>query len=532
MTGSEEFADYRQQLLPWEECQKRLEAYCDALQFPQDASEFVAHLQQKLATVARKLDQSFLHNSELTIDDNGKPHLKRMKAAPIPDGLDEFKENVREQMPERHLLDILKNVHHWVNYTRHFTPPSGSDPKIIDAVSNYLFTIFGYGCGLGPTQTARHAHQEITLRVLKRINDQHITTEKLQAALQDIINEYIRFELPFLWGSGKAAIADGTHVQLLENNLVGEKHIRYGSYGGIAYHHISDTYAVRFDEKRRTPSAIALFSHFIACGVWEAVYILDGLLKNTSKLQPDTVHADTQGQSEPVFGLAYLLGIKLMPRMRTWDDVTFYRPWDAEGLQSDGTANATYRHIDALFTKTVNWQLIQNHFRDILQVVLSIQAGKVTPSMLLQKLGVYSRKNKLYLAFRELGRVVRTLFLLEYISSEPMRREIRGATTKIESFNNFRDWVSFGGHTITSGDPVEREKCLKYINLVQNVIMLHNIVDLTKVLNQMVASGHQVTEPLVQRLSPYMTKHIKRFGQYVLDMDTVPEPLEIPKLAL
>jgi hypothetical protein len=143
------------------------------------------------------------------IDDKGKPHLKQMKADPIPDGLDEFKEDVRERMPERHLLDILKNVQHWVNYTRHFTSPSGSDPKIIDAVANYLFTIFGYGCALGPTQTARHADREITLRILKRINDQHITTVKLQAALQDIINEYIRFELPFLWGSGKAAIKTG-----------------------------------------------------------------------------------------------------------------------------------------------------------------------------------------------------------------------------------------------------------------------------------------------------------------------------------
>ena len=110
--------------------------------------------------------------------------------------------------------------------------------------------------------------------------------------------------------------------------------------------------------------------------------------------------------------------------------------------------------------------------------------------------------------------------------------EIRAATTKIESFNDFCDWVTFGGRVITSGDPVEQEKRIKYMNLVANVIMLHNVIDLTKVLNQMVASRHKVTEPLVQRLSPYMTEHIKRFGRYVLDMDTVPEPLEIPKLAL
>jgi TnpA family transposase len=71
---------------------------------------------------------------------------------------------------------------------------------------------------------------------------------------------------------------------------------------------------------------IALFSHFITCGVWEAVYILDGLLKNRSEIQPDILHADTQGQSTPVFALAYLWGIELMPRIRNWKDLTFFRP--------------------------------------------------------------------------------------------------------------------------------------------------------------------------------------------------------------
>ena len=65
---------------------------------------------------------------------------------------------------------------------------------------------------------------------------------------------------------------------------------------------------------------------FIPCGVWEAVYILDGLLKNKSEIQPDTLHADTQGQSAPVFGLAHLLGIELMPRIRNWKDLAFFRP--------------------------------------------------------------------------------------------------------------------------------------------------------------------------------------------------------------
>lgn len=51
------------------------------------------------------------------------------------------------------------------------------------------------------------------------------------------------------------------------------------------------------------------------------MYILDGLTKNRSDIRPDTLHGDTQAQSAPVYGLAYLLGIKLMPRIRNWKDL-------------------------------------------------------------------------------------------------------------------------------------------------------------------------------------------------------------------
>jgi TnpA family transposase len=338
---------------------------------------------------------------------------------------------------------------------------------------------------------------------LRRINAQHINADKLEAAMVDVIDQYIRFALPRYWGSGRTAIADGTHVKLRENNLLGSQHIRYGAYGGIAYHHIADNY-------------IALFTSFIPCGVWEAVHILDGLMKNQSEIQPDTLHADTQGQSEPVFGLCRLLGIKLMPRMRGLSDVTFYRP----------ERSIRYEHIDALFTGDIDWELIATHARDMIQVVLSIQAGWVMPSMLLRKLGTYNRRNLLYRAFRELGRVERTLFLLRFFSTTETRRVIRAETTKIEAFNDFLDWVSFGSPVIKSGDPVEQEKQLKYASLVANAIMLSNVADMTTVLSEMAADGHLVTPDLVASLSPYTRTHILRFGQYALDMASLPEPLD------
>ena len=87
----------------------------------------------------------------------------------------------------------------------------------------------------------------------------------------------------------------------------------------------------------------------------------------------------------------------------------------------------------------------------------------------------HNRKNKLYRAFRELGRVVRTLFLLRFISEAELRQSIRAEITKIESFNDFLHWISFGGPVTKSGDPVEQTKRLKYMNLVANAVMLQTL---------------------------------------------------------
>src|SRR3954466_6259683 len=352
VVGAENFADYRSQLLPWSECERRLSAYRAALGIPARGEDFTPMLKADLTAVAAAVDTSLADNTELSIADDGTPHLRQIATTAQPAGLTAFGQEIRARMPERHLLDILKHAEHWTRYTRHFGPPSGSDTKLVQAVRRYLFTIFGYGCNLGPNQTARHASDIATAPALRRINAQHINVDKLEAAMVDVINQYVRFPLPRHWGGGRTAIADGTHVKLHENNLIGSRHIRYGGYGGIAYHHIADTY-------------IALFTSFIPCGVWEAVHILDALLKNRSVIQPDTLHADTQGQSEAVFGLCRYLGIKLMPRMRGLSATTFYRP--AKSIR--------YRHIDALFAGGFVWGLIAPPARDMTRVVLSIQAG-------------------------------------------------------------------------------------------------------------------------------------------------------------
>jgi TnpA family transposase len=280
-----------------------------------------------------------------------------------------------------------------------------------------------------------------------------------------------------------------------------ESHIRYG---GIGYYHVSDRY-------------IALFSHFIPCGVYEAVYILDGLIKNESDVQPDTVHGDTHAQSTPAFALAYLLGIKLMPRIRQLKKLVFFRP----------DKKTRYRHIDTLFGESIDWSLISTHLPDMLRVALSIKAGKITPSALLRRLGTASRKKKLYFAFRELGRVVRTQFLLDYIGDVELRRTIHAATCKSEEFNQFTKWLFFGGEgVIAQNVRHEQRKVIKYNQLVANLLILHNVEAMTRVLKELQAEGFVVDAAVLGGLAPYRVEHINRFGDYSLDLERQVPPMQ------
>jgi TnpA family transposase len=171
--------------------------------------------------------------------------------------------------------------------------------------------------------------------------------------------------------------------------------------------------------------------------------------------------------------------------------------------------------------------LIETHWKDLMQVVLSIKAGKILPSTLLRKLGNYSRKNRLYLAYRELGRVTRTIFLLKYISDKELREEIHANTNKVESFNGFAKWINFGGEILQENDPEEQEKLIKYNNLVANALIFQNVIDQTRIIKRLIDEGFRVKADDLKTLSPYLTAHIKRFGDYVVDLSEIPPPLDI-----
>ena len=489
----ERYDDYREQLVDDETLNRELTEYGQVTGVETDPKAFTQALKSALLETAEAVDAEFPENAYAEIVD-GRLILKKPPASELPPGIRQIDHLITERMENVSIVDVLIDTERWLQMHKLFRPMMGTESRIEDLRPRVISTLFCYGCNLGPTQTARSI-RGMSRKQVAWLNIKYMTEEALEQAIVKVINAYNKFELPGYWGSGKHASADGTKWNLYEQNLISEHHIRYGGYGGIGYYHVSDKF-------------IALFSHFISCGTYEGTHILDGLMTNTSDIRPDTIHGDTQAQSYTVFALSHLLGIKLMPRIRGIKDLVFHRP----------DSDKKFAHIDGLFTDDINWQLIETHLPDMLRVAISIKLGKISASAILRRLGTYSRKNKLYFAFKELGKVVRTMFLLKYVGDVELRRLINAETNKSEQFNGFAKKIFFGGEgEIAENLRHEQRKVIKYNHLVANMVILHNVVGMSRVLKQLQAEGVLINQEILAGLAPYRLEHINRFGDYVLD---------------
>ena len=72
--GSEEYTDYRNQLLTWEDCKPLIEDYCKEMNLPKSKNEFICHLKNMLKEKAHLVDINYPKNSELVITEKDEYH--------------------------------------------------------------------------------------------------------------------------------------------------------------------------------------------------------------------------------------------------------------------------------------------------------------------------------------------------------------------------------------------------------------------------------------------------------------------------
>ncbi|MGK1011906.1 Tn3 family transposase [Klebsiella pneumoniae] len=270
---------------------------------------------------------------------------------------------------------------------------------------------------------------------------------------------------------------------------------KYGSSPGRTFYtHISDQYAP-FSTK------------VVNVGVRDSTYVLDGLLYHESDLRIEEHYTDTAGFTDHVFGLMHLLGFRFAPRIRDLGDTKLFIP----------KGDAAYDALKPMISSDrLNIKQIRAHWDEILRFATSIKQGTVTASLMLRKLGSYPRQNGLAVALRELGRIERTLFILDWLQSVELRRRVQAGLNKGEARNALARAVFFNRLGEIRDRSFEQQRYrASGLNLVTAAIVLWNTAYLERATNALNGHGKPVDETLFQYLSPLGWEHINLTGDYL-----------------
>ena len=171
--------------------------------------------------------------------------------------------------------------------------------------------------------------------------------------------------------------------------------------------------------------------------------------------------------------------------------------------------------LGPLIGGVLNQKLIAQQFDEVLRLVTSIKHGTVTASLIMRKLAAYPRQNSLALTLREIGRIERTLFTLEWLQDPALRRRVNDGLNKGEARNALaRAFFFYRLGEIRDRSYENQRYRASGLNLIVAAITRWNTVYIERAVDAL-RLEHAIDDSLLLHLSPLGWEHVHLTGDYV-----------------
>jgi len=352
----------------------------------------------------------------------------------------------------------------------------------------------GVNSSIRLTPLIRHDTLALRRSRLSWVRQNYLRAETITRANATLVAAQNRIPLAHTWGGGDVASADGLRFVVPVRTIHSGPNPRYfrQERGVTFYNLVSDQFT-------------GLNGIAVPGTLRDSLVLLSVVLEQQTELQPTEIMTDTGAYTDTIFGIFHLLGYQFSPRLA---DVGGTRFWRVDG-------NADYGPLETLSTHRVNTGLIAEHWEDLLRLAGSLKLGTVPAAGLIRTLQTRDRPTRLARALEELGRLVKTIYLLRFIDDETYRRRILVQLNRGEGRHQLARTVFHGKR----GELRQRyregqEDQLGALGLIVNVIVLWNTIYMNAILYQLRAEGHEVRDEDMARLSPLGFDHINMLGRY------------------
>jgi TnpA family transposase len=468
----------------------------------------------KLETLLKEslsvLDEAYPRDERLEIRDD-QFHVTRLEKLAQPPSAREMRKRVQQIVSKRQLTDLLLELHGWTGFLKAFTRITTGRPITEADIAEQirlLACLIAEGCNIGLAGMETNSFGLLADQ-LAEVKFSYIREETLARATAMLVNFQMQQPLAEHWGQGQSSSSDARVYGVPVRALNATYHPRYFASAGrgvAIYTHVSDLW-------------IPFYTQVITCHARQASFVLDGLLYHGTRLEPKEHYTDTHGFTECLFSLAHVLGIRFCPRIKDLPEQRLWRP-------DDGTR---YQNIEPVFAGKLKMNVIRESWDEIIRLIASVKRGDVRASLIVSKISAAARSSRLFRGLQEMGRLLKTAYLAEYLCNEELRRRVLLGLNKMESLHSLANDVHFSKQGELRDRTYEDQlNAASSLNLLLAAIVCWNTIHIQACLKKLRADGYQVNDEDLRFLSPLSRKHLGLYGRYEFDLKRLEElpPLE------
>jgi TnpA family transposase len=504
VSNSKRFGRFDDYFLPQEQWAQRREGFFQRSGLPSDPREVADYLKARLNRAYDIFLQAAPANSYASMDEGEwslSTDVTEKLSTEETEKLDRLKNWLGRHMRTTRLTDMLIEVDNNIRFTDHFLPPAQKGKRDRGEICTVLAAVLAHGCNIG-LGTMADLIEGSSYKQLKRVSDWQMTEDGQRAALAAIVHAISRLDATIYWGEGRTSASDGQRFSLPRRILQQTYSTCFSDFALEFYTFIADNYA-------------PFHSMPIECTDRDAAFVLDGLLYNESDLPLDEHFVDTHGFTELNCAAFAMLGRRFSPRIKGVRHQRIYR--------IDTTMD--YGQLAPMVSKagrTIDPQAIVDHWDRMGQFYASLESGHTTASVALKRLVSCSAKNHFYRANRDLGRIIKTEFLLSYMSEPGLRARIRRGLLKVEQLHALARDIYYGRRgRINARELHEQMNSCSCLTLLAACVIYWQAKEISRVVRMGVPEGEEIDFSLLEHVSPIEWENVILYGRYVLNPDNI-----------
>lgn len=497
------YADPRKGLLSGAAWEAARPAVCRTVGVSASADEELGRLSERLDRAYRETAERVPENPAVSIvntPDGLDLSVARLEKLDEPASLVALRAAIAARLPRLDLPEIILEMHTRTGFADCFTHASEGAVRSEDIATSLCAVLVAEATNTGFEPLVRLDVAPLRRSRLSWVKQNFLRAETLTAANAALVAAQNTVPLARAWGGGEVASADGLRFVVPVRTIHSGPNPRYfGRERGVTWYNLaSDQYT-------------GLGAVTVPGTLRDSLNLLAVVLEQETELNPTEIMSDTAGYTDTIFGVFYLLGYQFSPRIA---DVGGARFWRIDG-------RADYGALGDLASNKINLRLIVQHWDDLLRLAGSLKLGVVRAGGLTRTLQTNDRPTQLARALQELGRLIKSLYLLRFIDDEAYRRRILTQLNRGEGRHQLARVIFHGKR----GELRQRyregqEDQLGALGLVVNLVVLWNTIYMDAALSQLRAEGYDAKPEDVARLSPLGHKHINMLGRYTF---TLPE---------